>query len=211
MVPGGGIIIILLRQFRAYRGTIILSPHRSKSTLTQMVDLQSVSLTLGGLALTLGVAYMVYFTRQHMAVKKAELETRRAEHHLSLVKYITDEKFDDALTEILWRWQWSSYDEYWEKYSPLKNPQANVTRRVARSYYNGLAALVRRGLLDLELLYELNPSGVQRYWEKMGPIALEFRRRNDYPDYLEPVEYLANEMRALRERKGLATPKPVTA
>lgn len=170
-----------------------------------------MSLTLGGLALTLGVAYMVHFAQRHTAIEAEELKTRRAEHSLSLIKYITDEKFDDALTEILWRWQWSSYDDYWEKYSPLKNPEANVTRRVARNYYNGLAALVRRGLLDLEILYELNPTGVTRYWEKMGPIALEFRRRNDYPDYLEPVEYLANEMKALRERRGLAAPKPVTA
>lgn len=176
-----------------------------------MVDLQSVSLTMGGLALTLGVAYAAHLAQRLTAVRAEELKTRQAEHHLSLVRYITDEKFDDALTEILWRWQWSSYEEYWEKYSPLRNPEANVTRRVARGYYNGLAALVRRGLLDLELLHELNPSGVQRYWEKMGPIALEFRRRNGYPDYLEPVEYLANEMRALRERKGLATPKPVAA
>lgn len=170
-----------------------------------------MSLTLGGLALTLGVAYMAFSTQRYLAMKAEMHKTRQAEYHLRLVKYITDEKYDDALTEILWRWQWSSYDEYWDKYSPLKNPEANVTRRVARSYYNGLAALVRRGLLDLELLHELNPSGVQRYWEKIGPIALEFRRRNDYPDYLEPVEYLANEMRALRERKGLSSPKPVAS
>jgi hypothetical protein len=37
----------------------------------------------------------------------------------------------------------------------------------------------------------------------MSPIAWEFRRRNDYPDYLEPVEYLADEFERLRGRRGL--------
>ena len=176
-----------------------------------MIDLQNVSLTLAGLAITLGIGYVVYLSHLYTALKMEELKTRQAAHNLNLIKYINDEKFDDALTEILWSWQWSSYDEYWEKYSPLKNPEANVTRRIARNYYNSLAVLVRRGILDLGLLYELNPSGVIRYWEKMGPIALEFRRRNEYLDYLEPVEYLANEMTALREKKGLSSPKPVAS
>ena len=41
----------------------------------------------------------------------------------------------------------------------------------------------------------------------MGPIAREFRRRNEYPDYLEPVEYLVDEIKKLRERRGLTAPK----
>jgi hypothetical protein len=176
-----------------------------------MVDLQSLSLTIAGFTLTLGIGYAVYVYRLYMSLKMEEHRTRQAAHHLNMIKYINDEKFDDALTEILWDWQWSSYDEYWEKYSPVKNPRANVTRRIARNYYNSLAVLVRRGFLDLDLLYELNPSGVIRYWEKMGPIAEEFRRRNDYPDYLEPIEYLANEMIALRGKRGLSSPKPVTS
>ncbi len=188
-----------------------LIPASTQFSPNSMIDLQNVSLTLAGLALTLGIGYVVYLSHLYTALKMEGLKTRKAALNLNLIKYINDEKFDDALTEILWRWQWSNYDEYWEKYSPLKNPEANVTRRIARNYYNGLTVLVRRGILDLEFLYELNPSGVIRYWEKMGPVALEFRRRNEYPDYLEPVEFLANEMMALREKKGLSSPKPVTS
>ena len=64
--------------------------------------------------------------------------------------------------------------------------------------------------LSIKLLYELNPSGVTRYWEKMGPIALEFRKRNNYPDYLEPVEYLVGRVAESRKNRNLHTPEQVS-
>ncbi|MCW4050963.1 MAG: hypothetical protein NWE89_14635 [Candidatus Bathyarchaeota archaeon] len=174
-----------------------------------MVDVQSVSVIVGGFSLALGVLYAILFSRQYMAARITDLKTRQAELHLDYIRYITDERVDEALTDILWRWQWTDYDDYWEKYSPTSNPDANVTRRVARNYYVSLATLLRRGLIDLELIYQLNPSGVTRYWDKIGPIAREFRIRNDYPDYLEPVEFLANEISKLRKSKGYDNPKPL--
>ena len=69
--------------------------------------------------------------------------------------------------------------------------------------------MVRNGDLDIGLLYELNPSGVTRYWEKIGPIAYQFRKRNNYPDYLEPVEYLAKKFKEYRESRGTPAPETV--
>ncbi len=45
------------------------------------------------------------------------------------------------------------------KYSPKSNPETNVTRRVARNYNMALATMIRMGDMDVELVYELNPSG----------------------------------------------------
>jgi len=156
-------------------------------------------------AVVVTCAYLL--STRYLTLKRMELETAKARHHLKLVRFMTDEKFSRAITDILWRWQWTDYDDYWSKYSPRSDPDANVTRRLARDYYVGLASLVRSGAASIEQVYELNPSGVTRYWEKMGPIAREFRRRNEYPDYLEPVEYLVDEIKKLRERRGLTAPK----
>ena len=134
---------------------------------------------------------------------------RKSQIRLDQIRFINDEVTDRALTEILWVWEWKDFDDYWAKYSPRGNPEANVTRMIARNYYMALAAMVRNDDLNIELLYELNPSGVTRYWEKMGPIAQEFRRRNDYPDYLEPVEYLAGRITELRKSKNLPAPGQV--
>ena len=171
------------------------------------MDTQTLIVVTAGASVTIVVACAYIIGTRIMGLRREELETLRARRHLELGRYMTDEKFSRAVTDILWRWQWTDYDDYWSKYSPRNDPDANVTRRLARDYYVGLASLVRSGAASIEQVYELNPSGVTRYWEKIGPIAREFRRRNEYPDYLEPVEYLADEMEKLRERRGLSGPK----
>jgi hypothetical protein len=148
------------------------------------------------------------FTYLGLGLRKQN-RLRATKLRLEQIRFINDPNVDKALTEILWVWDWEDFDDYWEKYSPRANPDANLTRRIARNYYVALAAMVRSGDLDIGLLYELNPSGVTRYWEKIGPIAYEFRERNNYPDYLEPVEYLANRITEHRESKGAPSPDKV--
>ena len=62
---------------------------------------------------------------------------------LEQIKFINDPEIDEALSKILWEWEWDDYDDYWKKYSPKNNPVANVTRRVARNYYVALAIMVK--------------------------------------------------------------------
>ena len=162
------------------------------------------SLLFAGSLLALSIVFIYYGS----AVKEQN-RIKASQLRLEQIEFINDPTADKALTEILWVWEWMDFDDYWSKYSPRNNPDANITRRIARNYYVALASMVRHGDLDIELLYELNPSGVTRYWEKLGPIALEFRMRNNYPDYLESIEYLAGRVSEYREGKGLSTPNQV--
>ena len=168
-----------------------------------MASFEFIVIISSWLALCASFLYYGLGVRDQNRVKTSQLR-------LNQITFINNEGVDKALTEILWVWQWEDFDDYWKKYSPRGNPKANVTRRVARNYYVALATMVRAGDLSIKLLYELNPSGVTRYWEKMGPIALEFRRRNDYLDYLEPVEYLAGRVAEYRKSRNLSTPGQVS-
>jgi len=174
-----------------------------------MAELQAVGILVAAAGIAVMAVHSIVTGRRLLEIKESELKARKAQLRLQLIAYMTDERFEGALNEILWRWDWAGWDDYWEKYSPLGNPEANLSRRLARSFYVGLASLVRDGLVDIETVYELNPTGVTRYWEKIGPIAREFRERNGYPDYLEPVEYLAGGIAKLRDRKGDPEPKPL--
>ena len=167
-----------------------------------MVSIEFILITGSLLVLCISFIYFGSALKEQNKVKATQLR-------LEQIKFINDPETDRALTEILWVWGWSDFDDYWSKYSPRANPEANVTRRIARNYYVALASMVRSGDLAIELLYELNPSGVTRYWEKMESIAHEFRKRNNYPDYLEPIEYLAGQINEHRTRKGLSTPSNV--
>jgi hypothetical protein len=164
-----------------------------------------VSYTLISIILILSGALFFHYQaiKDHNRIKESQL---RLEH----IKFINDPQVDKALSKILWEWEWRTFDDYWEKYSPISNPEANITRRVARNYYVALALMVRKGDLDIGLLYDLNPSGVTRYWEKIEPIAKEFRKRNSYPDYLESVEYLAERVKEHRASLGVSSPNKLS-
>jgi len=174
-----------------------------------MVDLQAAGTLIAAVGIAVIAVNSVMSSRRLIEIKESKLKSREAQLRLQLISYMTDERFEGAVNEILWRWNWEGWDDYWEKYNPLRNPEANLTRRLARSYYMGLASMVRDGLVNIETVYEMNPTGVTRYWEKMKPIAQEFRERNHYPGYLEPVEYLAGEIAKLRDRRGDPKPKPL--
>jgi len=164
-----------------------------------MASIESILISASILLLGVSVLYYGSAIREQNRIKAAQLR-------LEQINFINDPTADKALTEILWVWAWTDFDDYWSKYSPRANPEANITRRIARNYYVALASMVKRGDLDIGLFYELNPSGVTRYWEKMGLIALEFRKRNNYPDYLESVEYLAGKIAEYRKSKGVPAP-----
>jgi hypothetical protein len=168
-----------------------------------MTSLELIVITSSLLGLCASFLYYGLVVKEQNKVKLSQLR-------LDQIKFINDPEADKALTEILWVWQWDDFDDYWAKYSPHGNPEANVQRKVARNYYVALATMIRKGDLDVELLYELNPSGVTRYWEKIGPIAHEFRKRNKYLDYLEPVEFLARRIAELRKSKNLPSPGKVS-
>ena len=167
-----------------------------------MVSVDSIIIGASFLLLSASIIFHASEYREQNKVKSSQLR-------LDQINFINDPEADKALTEILWVWEWTDFDDYWSKYSPRANPEANITRRISRNYYVALASMVKRGNLAVELLYELNPSGVTRYWEKIGPNALEFRKRNNYPDYLEPIEYLALRIKEHRESIGLSNPSQV--
>ena len=167
-----------------------------------MASIESILIAGSLLVLCISIIFYGSAIREQNRVKASQLR-------LDQIKFINDPVVDKALSEILWVWEWTDFDDYWSKYSPRANPEANITRRIARNYYVALASMIRNGDLDIGLLYELNPSGVTRYWDKMGPIALEFRERNNYPDYLESVEYLAGNITEYRKSKGVPAPEQV--
>jgi hypothetical protein len=98
-----------------------------------MVSFEFIVIISSWLALCASFMYYGLAVREQNRVRVAQLR-------LDQVRFINNEGADKALTEILWVWQWEDFDDYWVKYNPNSNPEANVTRRVARSYYVALAS-----------------------------------------------------------------------
>jgi hypothetical protein len=61
--------------------------------------------------------------------------------------------------------------------------------------------LVRRRLIDPSFVNDLISGFIIHYWEKLGPITIETRKRFDWPMYGEQIEYLYNQIKPIVEKQ----------
>jgi hypothetical protein len=61
--------------------------------------------------------------------------------------------------------------------------------------------LVEQRLIDAHLVYELMSGPILRYWEKVEPIFKERRKHLSFPDAIDSVDHLAQEMILIRDKK----------
>ena len=75
-------------------------------------------------------------------------------------------------------WDWKSPNEFFEKYRQEVNPDAWALWEAKASFFNGIGILLKKGLIDIELLDELLTSSVNRHWNimGMGVILTEWRK-----------------------------------
>ena len=67
-------------------------------------------------------------------------------------------------------------------------------------FFEGIGVLVKRKLVNMDLVDDLLSSDIVSTWEKMKPLAEGIRKRFAHPQALEWFEYLCNEMKK-REQK----------
>ncbi len=72
------------------------------------------------------------------------------------------------------------------------------------TFYDQVGVLLRRGLIDFELVDALLGNSARQLWEKVEPVVEEARARSDDPRLYEHFEYLYTEMarRAPGEARG---------
>jgi hypothetical protein len=88
-------------------------------------------------------------------------------------------------------WEWKDPNEFFEKYSQYVNPDAWALWEAKASFFNGIGILLKRNLIDIELLDELLTSSVNRHWNilGMGIILAEWRKRLPERSRDQPWKY----------------------
>jgi hypothetical protein len=61
-------------------------------------------------------------------------------------------------------------------------------------YYDQVGALLRRKLIDYDLVDDLLGNSTRQLWEKVEPVIRQIRERSDDPRLYEHFEYLYEEM-----------------
>ena len=163
-----------------------------------MVEFETISLFIAAAAVAFGVIIGV-------ATVRSEAGTRRAQLFLEFHTKAYDKKFVKDLLEVNTHWTWKDAEEFFKKYGPETNPEAFALFVSVGSYFDGMGLLLKRRLIDVNVLPELMATAILAFWEKTRPIAREFGELTRRPRTFDSIEYLYREVRKRDEKRGLAT------
>jgi hypothetical protein len=153
-------------------------------------------------ALSVSIAAIYYaFNIRH------QKKTRQAQLFMQLYSQFNTSEFNKATDEIFFSWDWTDYDDFMRKYGPETNMDAWSFWGSVFEYFHGVSVLVEQRLIDAHLVYELMSGPILRYWEKVEPIFKERRKHLSFPDAIDSVDHLAQEMILIRDKKLASTTK----
>jgi len=163
-----------------------------------MVDLallQSVSYMAGALGVLVAAVYYVYNMRVNQKTMKTTLETRQTQLFMQLLTLYNSRDFMNDYARVAYETQYENLEDWVKKYGPQTNREYwSSWGRVGR-FFDGTGILVRKGLIDADLVIDEMRELILLTWDKVKPWVLEARVKMNSPHTWENFEFLAGEAR----------------
>ena len=176
--------------------------------MVEQVTFQTVFQFLQTVGILVGVFYYIMTIRTNQRNQELQLETRSLQLFMQLYQEMSSPEMLKTWIEIM-NWEWDDYDDWTRKY--VDNNQEAYAKRVSVfRRYNTMGIFLRDTRIDPELLYDYVGTSVIGTWDKYGPIIKENRLRIDRPELLQWFEYLADEMKKIRNDRGITSPLILT-
>jgi hypothetical protein len=159
-----------------------------------MVDYSTFSIVLTGIGLIIALTYYSLQIRN-------QNKTRQAQTYMPIYARFQEKEFMKKYIDILNLWEWETPQEFHEKYGPRADLDAYSDYMNVNTYFTGIGVLVKRGLIDKELVNDLMGDIVVRFWEKNEDYIYFIRELRDWPTLGEHFEYLYGVMKPMVEQQ----------
>lgn len=156
--------------------------------------LQTVSVVLAGISVSLAAVY-------YALILKRQQETRNAQFFMQIYQEAQNEGFLRAIAEAIWVQEHMEFDEWWDKYGPENNMEFFNRWWKMIVFFEGVGIMVRRNLIDIEMVDDYMSGPIMLTWERYGHIIQAIRERDNYPQFQEWHEYLTDEIRKIVEKQ----------
>jgi len=162
-----------------------------------MADLGILLTYLTLISVPVGVFYHILTLNNTRKNQQLQLETRQAQLFRSLNSEFRSPE-NARYFGIALSMEWTDYDDFERKYGMGGNQENRLPYSILGSYFEEVGVLLEEGLIDKNLVVQLVGGYIRRFWEKFEPYILEYRERNNYPQYFDKMEYLYNEIKKQR-------------
>ncbi len=149
------------------------------------VDIQTISIVVASASVVVAAIYYVSQIRHQIRIRQTDLVIR-------LYSQFTSPEFQKTWNDVLKR-ETKDYSDYEKKYGLADTVTVGM-------FFEGIGILLKRKLIDIELVDDMFTSPIKMTWEKMRDNTLEARKVRNQPEIFEWFEYLYNEVKK-REHK----------
>lgn len=158
-----------------------------------MVDqlmLQTIGILLTGISLTVAAFYYTITIRNQNRNRQAQLK-------LQFFNTFRPE-FLSKIGNIIWHQEFSTFEEWSEKYGPRVDPEVHASTLSVLYTLNSVGMFLRERYIDPHSLFQFwNPLAIKGTWHKIEPVIKYWREYFEYPELFESFEYMVNEARKI--------------
>ena len=150
-----------------------------------MVDIQTVSIAVASASVTLAAIYYMWQIRHQSRIRQTDLV-------MKLYSQFSSVEFQKTWEKVM-KSEAKDFDDYTKKYDWSEALSVII-------FFEGIAILLNRKLIDLDLVGEMFSIVIETTWEKNKDIILEARKAQNQPMLFGWSEYLYNEIKKREEK-----------
>lgn len=161
-----------------------------------MIDLQAILTYLTLISVPVGVFYHIMTLNNTRKNQRLQLETRQAQLFMQLYQEFSSVGFVKQMNEVRFRWSYTEDMDFDEWFASAEKSDEVDSLFSTVYFFEGLGVLVKKGLIDAELVDDLMSAQIIGIWERLLPLTNNFRRTLG-PQAGEWYEYLYDEIKPI--------------
>lgn len=149
--------------------------------MVDQLTLQTIGILLTGLTVSIAAIYYTLtlrYTRRNqeltLRAQEQAKETRQAQLLMQLYETYRSPEFRILMEEIL-NQEWKDFEGFWDKYGSINNTVAWANWGSVAAFFNGVGVLLKKELIDIDLVEELLSNIAFVLWVRMEPILKGWR------------------------------------
>ena len=158
------------------------------------IDISTLSVVVAAASVLVGVIFALMQLRDFVRTRQTDLVMR-------LYSAYGSREFQEAWVETL-RLEFKDYNDYLRKYGATSEKPVYTSVNMVAAFFEGIGILLRRKLVNMDLVDDLFSSDIIITWQKMKPIVDGWRKHFNRPQISEWFEYLYNEMKRREDRQA---------
>ncbi|MGD2201265.1 MAG: hypothetical protein PVJ38_06525 [Candidatus Bathyarchaeota archaeon] len=126
-------------------------------------------------------------------------KNRQAQLFMSIYGHFHRPMFWEQYAEIVYLSEWDDYRDFWKRYGPTKKGDFAQWMSFG-TYFTGIAVLVKKKLIDINLVDDLVGDYIIWIWRKLNPILIDITESTgNQPKAAYWIDYLYEEI--MKKRK----------